>query len=576
VGLHAAGARFSFAISRYSALTESLRDRHRRGEVAESRIVFRSNYPGQGNGKELVLVIDQKRNHATVLGMMRPGERDVNTPCVLHLPDLGSVRITADAPVKLRCDARRWVEKPFVEIVFPAADPEQPTITYTLDVTAIHPDAPGIRGDPRYDGFRRGFLNIFQVNPRLQALANHSSSDSCPFCLYAYAEVARATPELAPGLRALDLIRMTLDRYLGGMKGYGIPGYNPSETGADTVETEFVHMSGDVLPSLLIAAGIYARNAPDREWARVNYTGLRDWTAQMLSRDLDGDGLIEFPASGNSAYRSRDDDGGFSNWWDCVGFGHADAYVNALAYRALREMTAIAGMAGEHADAALFADAGDRLRAAYFPAFFNPETGLLGGWRSRDGVLHDYAFTFVNGIAVVYGLVGEAAGNALMDALLRTMREVGYTNFRLGLPGNLRPIAKLDYLHVPEKHRPTDPAEVLPHELRWGGGVRDDGTDGFQHYENGGATACYAYFTIRALDLLGRRNEADATLMPMLEAFREGEFQGKGLNGMSKDWKSWSGECWGYEGFLVDGFLTLLAVAERAPFAAASPGIGLT
>jgi hypothetical protein len=28
---------------------------------------------------------------------------------------------------------------------------------------------------------------------------------------------------------------------------------------------------------------------------------------------------------------------------------------------------------------------------------------------------------------------------------------------------------------------------------------------------------------------------------------------------MSKDWKTWNGECWGYEGFLCDGYMVLLA-----------------
>jgi len=29
---------------------------------------------------------------------------------------------------------------------------------------------------------------------------------------------------------------------------------------------------------------------------------------------------------------------------------------------------------------------------------------------------------------------------------------------------------------------------------------------------------------------------------------------------MAKDWKTWSGGCWGYEGFLCDGYLALLAL----------------
>jgi hypothetical protein len=128
------------------------------------------------------------------------------------------------------------------------------------------------------------------------------------------------------------------------------------------------------------------------------------------------------------------------------------------------------------------------------------------------------------------------------------MKAVGYTRFDLGLPGNLIPVARKDYAHL---------------ERRWGGGEKEDNSDGFQIYENGGATACFAYFTLAALYDLGRREEADRLLFPMLEAFAKGAFQGQAANGMSKDWKAWDGTPWGYEGFLVDNYYALLAVLTR-------------
>src|SRR5882757_2142391 len=30
----------------------------------------------------------------------------------------------------------------------------------------------------------------------------------------------------------------------------------------------------------------------------------------------------------------------------------------------------------------------------------------------------------------------------------------------------------------------------------------------------------------------------------------------------TKDWKAWDGKCWGYEGYLVDNYLTQLAVYD--------------
>lgn len=169
---------------------------------------------------------------------------------------------------------------------------------------------------------------------------------------------------------------------------------------------------------------------------------------------------------------------------------------------------------------------------------------MLAGWKSADGKLHDYYFLFVNGAAVTYGLLTREQGNRVWDNLLAKMKEVGYTRFDLGLPGNLIPIRREDYVHL---------------EKRWGGPEREDGSDAFQIYENGGATACYAWFTLQALYDLGRKAEADAMLYPMLKAFEDGGFQGRGPDGMTYDWKDWNGGPHGYEGLLVDGYMTLLA-----------------
>ena len=139
--------------------------------------------------------------------------------------------------------------------------------------------------------------------------------------------------------------------------------------------------------------------------------------------------------------------------------------------------------------------------------FYNPATGVLAGWRSADGKLHDYYFLFVNGVAIVYGLVPPDKANRIMDRLLAKMKEVGYTHFEYGLPGNLVPVRREDYAH---------------HILSSGGGVKEDGSDGFQIYQNGGATASFAYFTLQALYQLGRREEADAILFPLLAGFEKG------------------------------------------------------
>jgi hypothetical protein len=59
------------------------------------------------------------------------------------------------------------------------------------------------------------------------------------------------------------------------------------------------------------------------------------------------------------------------------------------------------------------------------------------------------------------------------------------------------------------------------------------------------------------------KKEAEEIFMAMMESYKEGSFQGncEGSD-MTKDWKTWKGECWGYEGFLVDNYHALLAMTD--------------
>jgi hypothetical protein len=465
-------------------------------------------------------------------------------PALLHLPDLGTFRITCSAgrSVALSYDAFRYddpkQDKDYVRVTFPAATAALAQVTYTLEVVDIYPALAKIAGDPRFDGFRRNWLNIFQVNPRQRVLANHAASDPVAFTVFLSSSMALHTPPLAPGLTALDIVRQTVDRYLSGMKGYGMKGY-PDNDYADYTDT---------YPSLLIAACEYSEGSKDHAWLVQNYAVMKQWATLMLAMDVDGDGLLEYPVSGN--YNSWPEKVKLrpANWWDTIGFGHQDAYSNALAYHALIKMAEAARQANQPEDAKLYSARAEKLRAVYYPTFYNPETGVLAGWKSADGNLHDYYFTFVNGAAITYGLIPPDKANAIMDRMLAKLKEVGYTHFEYGLPGNLIPVRRGDYVE---------------RDIRWGGSNKEDGSDGFQNYENGGATACWAYFTLQALYQLGRRQEADAMLFPMLDGFAKGGFQGFGPNGMTYDWKAWDGTPHGYEGLLVDGFQPLQVVLSR-------------
>jgi hypothetical protein len=522
---------------------------------SERGIAIHSAYSAQDAPQPLVLSFDPILTHATLLGLMND-QGAMRLPALLHFPDHGTLRITsATSNLTLGYDAQRGDEN-FVRVTFPAATKRQPEIDYKLDVTAIYPPNSKTNTDPRYDGYRRDFLNILQINPRRRVLANNAASDAVAFTLFEYSMMAVKMPPLADGLSAIDILRQTLDKYVGGTKGYGIKFYDEDMTLTD--ETL------DTYPSLVMACADYVRASGDKAWLGRDYSVIKTWADKMIEFDRDGDGLMEYPGSGNAgswtknwAVEDYTDNwmnqqfGGQhpSNWWDTIGFGNKDAYSNALAYKAFNDMVELAREAGHNDDAALYARRAVLLKAAYYKTFYNPATGVLAGWKSADGKLHDYYFLFVSGVAVTYGVVTSEEGNRIWDKLLAKMKEVGYDHFEYGLPGNLIPVRREDYV-VRAKGS--------------GGSDKADGSGGFPLYENGGASACFAYFTIQALRDLGRDKEADAILYPMLTAFEAGGFQGRGPSGESYDWKSWDGTPRGYEGLLVDGYLTLLAATPDA------------
>jgi hypothetical protein len=349
-------------------------------QCSPRQIHLRSHFTAGSPPQSLVLNFNPHLNHATLLGLIND-DSTVQLPALLHLPDHGTFRITSGAGkgAKLGYDAFRYNNSKqgidYVRVTFPAATATLPDMDYNLEVVDIFPPLPKNSGDPRFDGFRRDWLNIYQLNPRERVLANHAASDPVAFTVFLYSSMALHTPPLAPGLSALDMVRQTMDRYLGGMKGYGIAGY-----GGDN-HYDFT----DTYPSLLIAASDYFQGSKDHAWLEKNYAGLKEWATKMLAMDVDGDGLLEYPMSGN--YNSWPEKIVVrpANWWDTIGFGHQDAYSNAIAYHALVNMADLARQANQPVDARMYSARAEKLRSVYFQTFYNPKTGVLAGWKSALG-----------------------------------------------------------------------------------------------------------------------------------------------------------------------------------------------
>jgi hypothetical protein len=470
-------------------------------------------------GSPLRALFDVRAAAATPLGRLK-SKGELRFPVLLHFADHGSFLVRESGGATWNFTGNRGAGEVELALRLPAGAKH---VSLDMQMTAIYPEKAIVDADPKLAGIKKAWLNTFGYRPDTACLSNNVVSDNCLFVLYQYADHAFLTPPLFKGFTALDMVRTTLDADFDGTTAYG--------------DDRDVWLDSD--PSLVISSWDYVVGKRDIAWLKRRIKDIELYADHIVACDKDGDGLSESKRTGISG--SGIDGAGewSSNWWDVVSFGWKDAYVNALDYRAFRCMVDLEKRLGRKDKADFYAKRAAMIKKVYYSTFYNPETGVLAGWRSKDGKLHDYYFTFVNGIAVCYGLVDRAQGNAIMDSLLAKMKEVGYTNFRIGLPGNLVPVHLNDYA---------------------GGGTLGqphvaDGSDSFQNYENGGATAGFSYFTVQALYTLGRKDDAERIFGGLLEGFRDGVFQG-GI-GSGVDWKRWDGTPCGYEGLLVDSYYAL-------------------
>ena len=225
---------------------------------------------------------------------------------------------------------------------------------------------------------------------------------------------------------------------------------------------------------------------------------------------------------------------------DVIGFGHQDAYVNALSYRGFRNAAALLTDVGRHEQARQCREAAAGIQASYARTFLNPETGWIAGWRSRDGQLHDYAFTYINGSAISVGLLDDDAARTAMLNLEELRKTLGLQSARLGLPMSLLPLD-------PGDHLMAGVAELVP---------------SFEHYIDGTLTG-WANQYLRALSCYGLQAEAERLARDMDDAYAWGVFDGGNHSGT--EFRSWEGMATGYEGTMGNlpyGTLYALAIEQ--------------
>ncbi len=386
-----------------------------------------------------------------------------------------------------------------------------------LHVSLFKPNATGSQQTPGV-GVRRHWGSIYACfRPEQRGFSNNAASTNCHLSQIAPMDIAFLTRKLDCGLDPIKLGQFTLQQALLDGGGYGY--------------WRNLYLDSD--PALLIAAGRLHQAQPDFSWLRQVEAGLREVALRMLANQDENGLLVCRDLSGNSGtYRWS------CNTMDIIGFGHLDGYVNAIGYRALRNASALFRDLGKTSLSDRCQQAALEIKAAYAETFINPKTGWLAGWRSRDGMLHDYGFTFVNGPAIAFGLLEPAQARQALLNLEAAHAEIGLPDGTLGVPGNLLPIPAEDHL--------------LP-------GIVPTPTATFESYSDGGLYGFFSMYYLRALSLYGLKEQAARLAAELDNGLACGYFNG-GL-GSGSELRTWEGLTSGYEGTLIGNFGPVYSLA---------------
>ncbi|HEX4119054.1 MAG TPA: hypothetical protein VH619_00400 [Verrucomicrobiae bacterium] len=456
----------------------------------------------------------------------------VDTPTYLTAPDFGTAYITRTGdsaafyrkPSALFPATTYWVDvtphEPVAEDGLNKIGPKPWHTTMRFELQRLEPLPDLVTNDLRLKRFPKYALNMVQWRPDTGIIGNSVMSVDCGLAILFYAQQALFAPQLKDGISPMALVGASVDRYFQGAPGYQMPNRNVCATD---------WWSSRETPAYLVISA----------WYVVRTVGgmkqLRQWLEPLeclaghIESQFGPDGLVYHHGRG-------------SMWFDTYNFQGADAYSNAADFRAFQCMADLETLAGRPELARRYQADADRIEAVYFKSFYNPETGVLAGWRTDDGKLHDYMFPWVNGFAICQGLVPPKQAKAILRILLARLDKIGFNSYHLGLPTNLLPMS---------------PADYIPHTS--GAPKQADGMDTWQVYMNGGATPAMEYYFIQALYETAQYQEAERLLWPLIESFEKGTFNAgnqlrgqKQRNPVGSAFYRWDGSHGAGEGYLPE------------------------
>ena len=478
------------------------------------------------------VALDNRVTPSVALGQVtHVGETGIMSgPVTWHFPRYGTIRILGTGSL-VRSDSVRPLDTNTLELkvgeiptdfgdyLLPGGRHQASLelVVTTPSLAQLHPNTPPtVRR-----AVERHTLTALSFRADTDTYSNNGASMHCTTSLQDASAIAQHLRD-ADGITPMKWIGDSLQRWLDGAPSYGS---GATSQGQYRLDDEYVHLTANTLT----AAARYA--AHDPEWFVRNRVRLIEEIVRMLNRDVDGDGLVEssirLGISGEHQWSTA--------WADVISFGWKDAWANAVAFDMWQLWITVLRASGEEELADRVQRSSELLQQNYLPTFLSPDTGIVAGWRSKDGLLHDYGFSVVNGAACASDLLPVATAREIMDRLMLAWDAVGLTDFRNGVPLNLWRIPETDL-----------------------GGVVFGLPMGC--YQQGGYSHHGARVIVDALHRVGLGEKGQAVLENLATTIADDTSFGGVGSGV--DWRMADGTPSGYEGQLIEGF-SILASALR-------------
>lgn len=223
--------------------------------------------------------------------------------------------------------------------------------------------------------------------------------------------------------------------------------------------------------------------------------------------------------------------GGPSNYWDNLTvFGYKSAYENALFYRSLYCMADIYRAAGKEDKAKECEQIAVRVKENYNKLFWDEEKGRYIASVDVNGHRNDFGITFVNFMAIEYGLSDKAKAEKIYEWLdgkriIEGETSTGADIYKFGHSARSNTIAFESEYPYPW-FSVNNAISIAP------GGSAVYGT----HLENGGPIFYTSYFDLMSrLDMLGSEN-ALGRFNGIMTEFHKDTLRRKPVNSVGANW----------------------------------------